>query len=235
MGILKNKRSAKGFKAPIPVPSSWATRVTAAADNIGEPLAKLNGHIHALATTPTLETTWLEQSAHLRAAGEIISCKQKASGSGGMLNEQGLEYLRVVAAPIFIECYFLPSDITVRRLALPLIQGLMAAIGSSSVVSLVQANFLAFIGASHKQYPELTTIGNYNVDRSITDVYAGQTGGQRAHAIELLASTAYGGQIIGQFTGDVLSFAAAELETAVHRIERDEGMGAAEASQVRDD
>ncbi|KAJ2742704.1 hypothetical protein GGI20_004288 [Coemansia sp. BCRC 34301] len=215
MGILA-KTKTRNVKAPIPVPSSWAARL-AATGNHDESVAKLHGHIHALATTPNKAMTWLEQSTHLKAADMLLR--------GKPLDK---DYLRLVAAPIFVECFFLPSDTSVRRLALPLLQGLFSALGSSHMVPLVQAQLLAFIGCAQS-------------NEDVVEIYRRQTGGQHAHAIELLAGTAYGSQIIDLIIGDIIGFAAAELETALKQLakeeeeeEEEEGMGSAEALQVRD-
>ncbi|KAJ2861015.1 hypothetical protein GGH94_005166 [Coemansia aciculifera] len=231
MGILKDsKRTPQGIKAPIPVPGSWATRVANSNDYVPsttsdevEPMLKLQAHIRALATD--LETTWLEQEAHLKAAEIILNgfIKHKLQ-----LSQQALDYLRLVAAPIFVECYFLPSNIVIRRRTLLPIQLLTTVVDSSEcVVPLLQANFLAFIGAPTK--------GSEAVDGPTRAVYAAQTGGQRAQAIEMLASTSQGGLVVGQFIGDILSFAANELEPALLRLTGPpQGMGSAELVLVRD-
>ncbi|KAJ2259461.1 hypothetical protein GGI01_003630 [Coemansia sp. RSA 376] len=230
MGILKdNKRSPKGIHAPIPVPSIWATRVAANSyvlSDEAEPMLKLQDHIRALATD--METTWLEQEAHLKAVESVLSgfIKQKPE-----LSQQALDYLRLVAAPIFAECYFLPSSIVIRRRILLPIQLLTTVVDSSEcVIPLLKANFLAFIGAM------TTTKDAKAVDGQIREVYAAQTGGQRAQAIEMLANTSHGGPVVGQYIGDILGFAANELEPALSRLTgpSSQGMGSAELVLVRD-
>ncbi|KAJ2801589.1 hypothetical protein H4S07_004893, partial [Coemansia furcata] len=229
MGVLKdnNKRKSQGIRAPIPVPGSWAIRVAdsnyhpSAGSAEADPMLKLQDHIRALATD--LETSWLEQQSHLKAAEEVLSdfIRQKIQ-----LSEQALNYLRLVAAPIFVECYFLPSDVVVRRRTLLSIQLITSLVDSSEyVIPLLQANLLAFIGSPNTGF----------VDGPTSEVYAAQTGGQRAHAIEVLASTSQGGLVIGQFIGELVNFAANQLEAALLRLTGPpQGMGSAELALVRD-
>ncbi|KAJ2899220.1 hypothetical protein IWW38_001068, partial [Coemansia aciculifera] len=217
--MAKLKTHAKGIRVPIPVPGAWAALVGDSNRFTGDDIiSELHSHIHALATTSGPLTTFSEQSVHLKAATHLLS---KLAATTTLTHESDC-YLRSVAAPILVECYFLPSDTMVRRQTLPPIQGLMSVIDASCVMSLVEAQFLAFIGAS---------------SASVVDAYARQTSGQRAQAIELLASTSFGGKVLGRFTGNVLRLATAELEIAVRRMnssdERKEST--AEALQVRDD
>ncbi|KAJ2810304.1 hypothetical protein GGI24_007046, partial [Coemansia furcata] len=98
MGVLKdnNKRKSQGIRAPIPVPGSWAIRVAdsnyhpSAGSAEADPMLKLQDHIRALATD--LETSWLEQQSHLKAAEEVLSdfIRQKIQ-----LSDQALNYLRL--------------------------------------------------------------------------------------------------------------------------------------------
>ncbi|KAJ2487944.1 hypothetical protein IWW37_005034 [Coemansia sp. RSA 2050] len=234
MGAPKEskKRGSQGIKAPIPVPGSWATRVASSSNSRfsgdtsdeTEPMQRLHDHICALATA--LDTTWLEQREHLKAAEQILNrlIKQKVQ-----LSQHALGYLRAVAAPIFVECYFLPSDITIRRHTLLPIQLVTAISGSLDCVSpLLQANLLAFIGAPNK--------GSLAVDSLTSEAYAAQTGGQRAHAIEVLASTSQGSLTIGRTVGDILGFATSEFDIALQRLTGPtQGMGSAELVSVRDE
>ncbi|KAJ1823702.1 hypothetical protein GGH91_000573 [Coemansia sp. RSA 2671] len=232
MGVSKdsNKRSSQGIKAPIPVPGSWATRVAsnryAPSDTSDETESMQRLHDRLCALAAALETTWLEQKEHLKAVEQILNrfAKQKVPPS-----QPALDYLRVVAAPILVECYFLPSDIAVRRFTLLPIQLVTTILGSlDCVIPLLRANLLAFIGAPNK--------GSLAVSESASEAYTAQTGGQRAHAIEVLASTSQGTLAIGQTVGDILSFAASEFDIALQRLTGPtQGMGSAELVSVRDE
>ncbi|KAJ2399310.1 hypothetical protein GGI10_006430, partial [Coemansia sp. RSA 2530] len=232
MGVSKdsNKRSSQGIKAPIPVPGSWATRVAsnryAPSDTSDETESMQGLHDRLCALATALETTWLEQKEHLKAVEQILNrfAKQKVPPS-----QPALDYLRVVAAPILVECYFLPSDIAVRRFTLLPIQLVTAILGSlGCAIPLLRANLLAFIGAPNK--------GSLAVSESASEAYTAQTGGQRAHAIEVLASTSQGTLAIGQTVGDILSFAASEFDIALQRLTGPtQGMGSAELASVRDE
>ncbi|KAJ1961595.1 hypothetical protein GGI12_003162 [Dipsacomyces acuminosporus] len=220
MGILqKDKRGTKGTKPPIPVPANWKQRIEA--DQAGlegdedsqkekEIMAKLQEEIGRLAKDT--ETTWLAQSKRLKVVEKQIAGLQMLAG----VSSRTLTYLRSVLIPVAIECFFLPSDVITRRQAIPIIK-LLSVLDPSAVDAVFQANLLAFIGAGAK-YEAFDT---WSVaDKAVaSEVYAKQTAGHRAQALQTLANVPLGFPVVARFIGDVLDFVADALEPALPALQ----------------
>ncbi|KAJ2720795.1 hypothetical protein GGI07_004399 [Coemansia sp. Benny D115] len=261
MGLLqKDKRGTKGTKPPIPVPRCWIKRIqgdqyqvlsesalATMGDNEKDLVQKLYGHLLSLATASngggskddsdsasaspasSYAPTWLEQSKHLKAA-EMYLVKLTKLASVSIAT---LEFLRSVAAPMFVEFFFLPTDLSVRRQSIPLIKA-ASTLDPSRIDALIQANLLAFIGVQGF-YPELDTFSL--VDREISaEVYSRQTVFQHAQALEALASVPQGFSVIRCFTSDILGYVANALKTSLPGLYTPkQGSGSVELVALRED
>ncbi|KAJ2823252.1 hypothetical protein IWW50_003859, partial [Coemansia erecta] len=237
MGILqKDRHGARALKPPIPVPEIWMERINEDQETDSDSVSAqetqlmqaLRAHTVDLATRGE-DLTWLEQSKLLKHIGESLSGLKRLSE----VSLATLSFLREVAIPIFVECYFMPSDIAVRRQAIPIIKSL-SALDPSCLDNVLQANLLAFIGA-RSQYQELETF--HAADARVTaDVYERQLVSQRAQALEVLASVPQGFPVIRRFVSDVLAYAATALdETLPQLCEPRQDIGSVELVALRED
>ncbi|KAJ1663299.1 hypothetical protein IW140_005150 [Coemansia sp. RSA 1813] len=243
MGILqKDRHSTKGSKPPIPVPDCWIERIKADID-IGidndsdeqlpddieaDIMHNLRAQIAELAAKG--DTTWLEQSKRLKVIdGHLLGLQRLAEVSSATLS-----YLRTVAIPIFVECYFLPSDLAVRRQAIPLIKQL-SLLDPSCVDNVLQANLLAYIGAPKDLFDEFDVFDT--ADSTISeDFYAKQPVRHRAQALEVLATVPQGFPVIRRFVSEVLAYAAGALDNALPLLHSPmQGLGSVEITALRDD
>ncbi|KAI7824451.1 putative death-receptor fusion protein-domain-containing protein [Kickxella alabastrina] len=244
MGILqKDKRGTKGTKSPIPVPSSWLDRInqagfldTTATSNSKEKILthKLYDQMLGLATAASNDkinntVTWLEQSKLLKSVEQTLAKLTQQPA----LSAETLGLLRTAAVPMFVECFFLPNDVVVRRQSIQTIKSL-SLLDKAAVDAALQANMLAFLGTQgyHREVQALEM-----VSREVsTDIYAWQTVGQRAQAIELLASIPEGLSVVRQFVTDVLVFSANALDAGMPLLHNPkQGVGSVEIVALRDD
>ncbi|KAJ1868675.1 hypothetical protein LPJ55_005837, partial [Coemansia sp. RSA 990] len=236
MGILqKDRRGTRALKPPIPVPDIWTERIkvdqetddeTASAQET-QLMQRVRSDCVDLATQA--DTTWLEQSKLLKSIDMSLSGLRRLP----QVSLSTLSYLRQVAIPMFAECYFMPNDMAVRRQAIPLIKA-SSALDPSCVDSVLQANLLAFVGMQEK-YAEMDVLSI--ADKEVAEqVYARQLVGQRAQALEVLASVPQGFPVIRRFVSDVLAFAANALEDTLPRLRTlRKGLGSVELVALRDD
>ncbi|KAJ1829118.1 hypothetical protein LPJ56_000627, partial [Coemansia sp. RSA 2599] len=256
MGILqKDKRGTKSARAPIPVPSFWLDRIQAnpllpalspadALDSAPEQRAtifddaeralvdRIHEQILALAAdTPNADVavTWLGQSKRLKTLEGLLNRLTRLS----LMSPPTLSFLRTVAVPMLVECFFLPEDTTVRRQILPIIKAL-SCIDPSCVDCVLQANLLAFIDAQGF-YRELDTFAI--VDQQLTaQYYPRQPVWQRAHALEILAGVPQGLPVVRRFVSDVLAYCANALEIALPDLRcPKQGQGSVELVALRED
>ncbi|KAJ2850414.1 hypothetical protein IWW36_001903 [Coemansia brasiliensis] len=236
MGILqKDRRGTRALKPPIPVPDIWTERIKvdqetddeAASDQEMQLMQRVRSDCVDLATQADI--TWLEQSKLLKSIDMSLSGLRKLP----QVSLSTLSYLRQVAIPMFVECYFMPNDMAVRRQAIPLIK-VSSALDPSCVDNVLQANLLAFVGMQEK-YHEMDVLST--ADREVTElVYARQLVGQRAQALEVLASVPQGFPVIRRFVSDVLAFAANSLDDALPQLRSPrKGLGSVELVALRDD
>ncbi|KAJ1994819.1 hypothetical protein GGI25_001479 [Coemansia spiralis] len=250
MGILqKDRRGTKGTKPPIPVPDCWIERIKADIDECAASVyidddsacvpassaAKAEADImHKLRSQTAklaadVDTTWLEQSKRLKTIdGHILSLQRLPEVSSATLS-----YLRTVAIPIFVECYFLPSDAVVRRQAIPLIK-MLSQLDPSCVDNVLQDNLLTFIGA-HDLYDELDVFETADIVIATT-VYSRQSVSQRAQALEVLASVPQGFPVIRRFVSEVMAYAANALDSTLPLLHNPrQGLGSVELVAHRSD
>ncbi|KAJ2805242.1 hypothetical protein H4R20_002170 [Coemansia guatemalensis] len=190
------------------------------------------------------EATWLQQSKWLKEIEQQLSGLKKQPE----VSLSTLSYLRSVAIPVFVECFFLPNEGTVRRQIIPIIKAL-SALDPSYVDSAVQANLLAYIGAQScyqellEQQKEKTGIA---ADPEAIEIYDAQAVGHHAHAVEVLVDVPQGMAVVRRYVSDVLVYAAKALEASLPRLcgegdlnqqqqqQREEAMGSAELVLLRD-
>ncbi|KAJ2780800.1 hypothetical protein GGI15_003416 [Coemansia interrupta] len=260
MGILqKDRRGTKGTKPPIPVPAFWLERIQAEPLDLSQAISddterdlvrQLQEQVLALSALPTIvsvdvdndiddvsaseatggaDMTWLDQSKRLKTVESLLLRLNRLPE----MSSATLGLLRNVLVPMFVECFFLPSDVIVRRQTIPLIKAL-SAVDPSCVDSALQANLLAFIGAQG-YYRELNTFSI--VDQEIsTRFYSHQTVHQRAMALETLASVPQGAPVIRRFVSDVLVYSANALETSLPDLHSPkQGQGSVELVALRQD
>ncbi|KAI8318989.1 hypothetical protein GQ54DRAFT_57089 [Martensiomyces pterosporus] len=243
MGILqKDKRGNKGAKRPIPVPPCWQHRIQAdqqqeqscmpaeTADSQKEVqfLQALKSELAQLARET--ESTWLDQSKHLKLIERHLVGLQKLSG----VSSPTLSYLRSTVVPIAVECFFLPSDVIVRRQAIPIIK-VLSVLDPSMVDAVLQANLLLFVDAQEKYLEEFDTFKI--ADQQIASVvYAEQGWGQKAQALQALVNVPLGFPVVARFVGDVLEYLAHALESTLPGLQqRESEMGSVELIALCDD
>ncbi|KAJ2235931.1 hypothetical protein IWW45_002186, partial [Coemansia sp. RSA 485] len=241
MGILqKDRRGTKSAKAPIPVPSFWLERINAAPlnDTASSPqpgnsaavvVSQLRDQLLLLATSDSDIVTWLDQSKYLKTIQSQLTALTRHS----QMEPSTLQFLRSVAVPMLIECFFLPQDTAIRRQILPIIK-LLSTIDPSCVDGALQANLLAFIDAQG-YYRELDTFSV--VDRQLsTNYYSRQPLCVRAHALEVLAGVPQGLPVIQRFVSDVLVYCANALQNALPDLRSPKlGQGSVELVALRED
>ncbi|KAJ1727068.1 hypothetical protein LPJ61_004781, partial [Coemansia biformis] len=236
MGILqKDRRGTRGAKPPIPVPGCWLARIgndrrdsddDASSKEEALLMQRLRSQADELAACS--DATWMEQSKWLKATEvQLAGLKRLAE-----ISPATLSFLRAVAIPMFVECYFLPADVVARRQAIPVIKAL-SQLDPSCVDSVLQANLLAYIGAQDR-YAELEVqdiVDGWCAD----EAYARQTAGQRALALEVLANVPLGLAVMRRFTSDILAYAAASLDRALPDLSSPSGdAGSVEVAALRD-
>ncbi|KAJ2402195.1 hypothetical protein GGI23_000888 [Coemansia sp. RSA 2559] len=244
MGILqKDRHGTKGTKPPISVPDCWIERIKADATDDGESaendarsnskevdiMHELRKQIAELAAKGDT-ATWLEQSKRLKVIeGYLLSLQRLAE-----VSEATLSYLRTVAIPIFVECYFLPTDLVVRRQAIPLIKQL-SLLDPSCVDNVLQANLLAFIDAPKDLCAEFDVFET--ADATIAnDFYLRLPVRHCAQALEVLATIPQGSPVIRRFVSEVLAYAASALDNALPQLHNPtQGLGSVELVALRDD
>ncbi|KAJ1797881.1 hypothetical protein LPJ59_002853 [Coemansia sp. RSA 2399] len=174
--------------------------------------------------------TWLEQSKRLKVIdGYLLGLHRLAE-----VSEETLLYLRTVAIPILVECYFLPSDLVVRRQAIPLIKQL-SQLDPSCVDNVLQANLLAFIDAPNDLCAEFDVFET--ADATIANTfYARLPVRHCAQALEVLATIPQGYPVIRRFVSEVLAYAASALDNALPQLHSPtQGLGSVELVALRDD
>ncbi|KAJ2806282.1 hypothetical protein H4R21_000936 [Coemansia helicoidea] len=216
MGIVqKDRRGTRGTKEPIPVPACWLARIGADRDDADdeacsrdEALLMQRLRAQAVELASSSGATWMEQSRWLKAVeAHLAGLKRLAE-----ISPATLSYLRTVAIPMFVECFFLPADMVVRRQAIPVIK-LLSLLDPTCVDSALQANLLVYIGAQGR-YEELCV--QDTVDAWCAgEAYGRQTAGQRAIALEVLANFPLGLSVMGRFASDILAYAATALDQAL--------------------
>ncbi|KAJ2116573.1 hypothetical protein GGH17_006023, partial [Coemansia sp. RSA 788] len=236
MGILqKDRHGARALKPPIPVPEIWVQRIKQDEETDDDTTSAQETQLmqtlrsQALDLATRVDFTWLEQSKLLKHIGESLSSLKRLSE----VSLATLGYLRQVAIPMFVECYFLPSDIAVRRQVIPILKSL-SALDPSCIDNVLQANLLAFIGA-REQYHELEMF--HAADATIAaEVYGRQLVSQRALALEVLASVPQGFPVIRRFVSDVLAYAASALDASLPQLcEPRQDIGSVELVGLRED
>ncbi|KAJ2557812.1 hypothetical protein EV175_001118, partial [Coemansia sp. RSA 1933] len=247
----KDRHASKGARLPIPVPACWIQRIKADADDIcaddeqaaaaadadcdasiikreADIMLELRAQIAELAAKD--DTTWLEQSKRLKVIDHHLLGLQRLEE----VSSPTLSYLRSVAIPIFVECYFLPSDLAVRRQAIPLIKQL-SLLDPSYVDNVLQANLLAFIGVPKAFCDDFDVFETANATVS-SHFYAKQPARHRAQALEVLATIPQGAPVARRFVGEVLAYAAAALDSALPQLHSPaQGLGSVELVVLRDD
>ncbi|KAJ2563687.1 hypothetical protein GGH12_002455 [Coemansia sp. RSA 1822] len=236
MGILqKDRHGARALKPPIPVPEIWEQRIKQDEETDDDTTSAQETQLmqtlrsQALDLATRVDLTWLEQSKLLKHIGESLSSLKRLSE----VSLATLGYLRQVAIPMFVECYFMPSDIAVRRQVIPILKSL-SALDPSCIDNVLQANLLAFIGA-REQYHELEMF--HAADATIAaEVYGRQLVSQRALALEVLASVPQGFPVIRRFVSDVLAYAASALDASLPQLcEPRQDIGSVELVGLRED
>ncbi|KAJ2716244.1 hypothetical protein H4R19_000753, partial [Coemansia spiralis] len=219
MSIVQNdRRGTRGTKQPIPVPACWLARIgqdrsdtddDACSKDEALLMQRLRAQADELAASSG--ATWMEQSKRLKAVEvHLAGLKRLAE-----ISPATLSYLRTVAIPMYVECYFLPADVAVRRQAIPVVKSL-SLLDPTCVDSVLQANLLAYIGAQGR-YAELgvqDTVDAWCAD----EAYARQTAGQRAIALEVLANVPLGLSVMRRFASDIMAYAATALDQTLPRL-----------------
>ncbi|KAJ1733379.1 hypothetical protein LPJ72_002900 [Coemansia sp. Benny D160-2] len=252
MGILqKDRHGTKSTKPPIPVPDCWIERIRADADvgaaddeegkaekgaaELGDESSEETGIMQLLRTLTTelatkSDTTWLEQSKRLKAIDNHLS----GLGRLSEVSSATLLHVRTVMIPIFVECYFLPSDLAVRRQAIPLIKHL-SQLDPSCVDNVLQANLLAFIGSPKSICAELDVFDTAD-SKVADDIYSRQSARHRAQALEVLATVPQGFPVISRFVSEVLAYTSSTLDDTLPRLHNpQQGLGSVELVALRED
>ncbi|KAJ1951364.1 hypothetical protein EC988_004064, partial [Linderina pennispora] len=230
MGILqKNKRGTKGARRPIPVVPCWAERIEAspyqasgtANSKEAALLQKLSDEAGRLSTERS--ATWLEQSKHLKAIEKHLVDLEKIEG----ISEATLGFVRSALVPLAVECFFLPSDVTVRRQAIPLIKAL-SSMDPSAVNGSLRQHLLAFINKASSDADAVST--------AIVDEYAKHGAGHQAQALQTLVGISVGLPVVRRMADAVLSHIARSLEKIVPQLhEPSPDLGSAEVVAMRED
>ncbi|KAJ2080009.1 hypothetical protein H4R24_003381 [Coemansia sp. RSA 988] len=251
MGVLqRDRRGTRALKQPIPVLKRWmeriktnnSTEIQEEEDNcVSKEESQLMERLCSLTSKLANATaTWLEQSKWLKEIEQQLSGLKKQPE----VTLSTLSYIRSVAIPMFVECFFLPSEGTVRRQIIPIIKAL-SALDPSYVDSAVQANLLAYIGAQPcyrellEQQQEEAGIA---ADPEAIEIYDAQNVGHHAHAVEVLVDMPLGMAVVRRYVSDVLVYAAKALEASLPRLCGEDGtkqqgeevMGSAELVLLRD-
>ncbi|KAJ1942006.1 hypothetical protein FBU59_003332, partial [Linderina macrospora] len=229
MGILqKNKRGTKGARRPIPVLPCWAQRIEAspreAPDTANPKEAVLLQRLSEEATRLSAEhsATWLEQSKHLKAIEKHLVDLEKIED----MSEPTLGFVRSVLVPLAVECFFLPSDVTVRRQAIPLIK-VLSSMDPSAVNGSLRQHLLAFI---NKQCDDSS------VDTATVEEYAKHGAGHQAQALQTLVGISVGLPVVRRMADAVLAHIAGSLEDILPQLhEPSSSLGSAERVAMRED
>ncbi|PIA13160.1 hypothetical protein COEREDRAFT_89799 [Coemansia reversa NRRL 1564] len=252
MGVLqRDRRGTRALKQPIPVLKRWMERIeydhskphqTEEDENCvskeeSQLMERLDSLTSELANTAA---TWLEQSKWLKEIEHQLSALKKLPE----VCLSTLSYLRTVAIPMFVECFFLPNEGTVRRQIIPIIKAL-SALDPSCVDSAIQANLLAYIGAQ-PCYQELLEQqlekAGIAADPEAIEIYDAQPVGHHAHAVEVLVDMPLGMAVVRRYVSDVLVYAAKALEASLPRLcgeagsnqKQQQAMGSAELVLLRE-